>query len=95
MEDESLWNRCILFRAKIRVDKPLQWGLFVNDGEGRRSWVYFRYEKLPEFCYWCGHIGHFENDCSGRDGEEEVVKWPYDPLLKAFPSWTRRMCSGT
>lgn len=49
MEDESLWNRCIRFRVKIRLDKPLQLGLFVKDSYSRRSWVYFRYEKLPEF----------------------------------------------
>lgn len=80
---------------KIWVDKPLQRGLFVTDGVGWKSWVYVRYEKLPEFCYRCGYIGHSEKDCSGRDREGEVVQWPYDPLLLASPSRARRMCSGT
>lgn len=49
VEDDSLWNRCIRFKVKIRVDKPLQLELFVKDSDSRRSWVYFHYEKLPEF----------------------------------------------
>lgn len=95
MEDERLWDKCIRFRVTIRVDKPLQRGLFVSTEAGSRSWVYFRYEKLPEFCYWCGFLGHSEKDCSERDGVGEVAHWPYDPLLRASPARTRRLCSGT
>lgn len=95
VEEEQLWNRCIRIRVKLRVDKPLQRGLFLNDSAGRRTWVYFRYERLPEFCYWCGYIGHSEKDCSGWDGEGEVVQWPYDPLLRASPSRARKLCYGT
>lgn len=75
VEDESLWNRCIQFKVKILVDKLLQLGLFVKDSESRRSWVCFCYEKLPEFCYWCGYIRHSEKDYSRRDKKEQVVKW--------------------
>lgn len=81
--------------VNIRVDKPLQRGLFVTDGEGCRSWVYFLYEKLSEFCYWCGFIGHSEKGCSAQDGEGEVAYWPYDPILRASPSRTRWLCRGT
>lgn len=95
MKNENLWNKCIRVRVKILVDKLLLRGLFVNDGMGRKKWVYFRYESLLEFFYWCGYIGHFEKDCSGLDCEREVALWPYDPLWKASPSRIRRMCSGT
>lgn len=73
VEDERSWDKCIRFRVTISVDRPLQRGLFVIDGEGRRTWVYVRYERLPEFCYWCGFLGQTENDCSASDGEGEVT----------------------
>lgn len=95
VEDGLLWDKCIRFRATIRLDKPLQRGIFVTTGEIRRHWVYFCYEKLPEFCYWCGFLGYSEKDYSPRNGEGEVVQWPYDPLMRASLSRGRRLCRGT
>lgn len=31
--------------------------------DGKEGWVVFRYEKLPNFCYWCGLMNHDEKDC--------------------------------
>uniref|UniRef100_A0A803Q5F6 CCHC-type domain-containing protein n=1 Tax=Cannabis sativa TaxID=3483 RepID=A0A803Q5F6_CANSA len=30
----------------------------------KKIWSYFKYERLPIFCYKCGVIGHLEDDCS-------------------------------
>lgn len=32
--------------------------------EGQKSWVLFKYEKLPRFCFGCGCIGHGIKECS-------------------------------
>lgn len=26
-------------------------------------WVSFKYERLPNFCYWCGLLSHNAKDC--------------------------------
>ena len=31
---------------------------------GKKSWVTFKYERLPNICYWCGRMDH-----SNRDSE--------------------------
>lgn len=49
MEDESFWNRCIRFMVKIRVDKPLQCGLFVTDGESQKAGSIFGMRSLQNF----------------------------------------------
>ena len=35
--------------------------LFFEDG--KEGWVAFKYEKLPNFCYWCGLVSHDDKDC--------------------------------
>ncbi|PON88501.1 hypothetical protein TorRG33x02_157150, partial [Trema orientale] len=45
----------------------------------------FRYEKLPEFCFGCGHIGHGANECPS-EGSLEAAKGknlPYGGWMQA------------
>ena len=57
----------------------------VVNGKGEKVWVYFRYEKLLNFCYWFGAIGHVEDDCDVKPEEIETDEWPYGPHLRASP----------
>ncbi|KAL5739858.1 hypothetical protein ACOSQ2_029038 [Xanthoceras sorbifolium] len=52
-------------RVLIDVLVPLKRGLRVNLGvSGGCSSVLICYERLPNFCYYCGKIGHLVRDCS-------------------------------
>lgn len=37
------------------------WVLSIKDEE--KDWVSFKYECLPNICYWSGCLDHFDRDC--------------------------------
>ncbi|KAJ1382069.1 Zinc knuckle CX2CX4HX4C [Sesbania bispinosa] len=53
--------------------KPLLPGIQIGSQTDRLMWVYFQYERLPQFCYSCGIVGHEEDTCgsSPSAGEKE------------------------
>ncbi|KAK7836938.1 hypothetical protein CFP56_021851 [Quercus suber] len=75
-------------RVRIDVSKPLSRGRRVVPEEGTKTWVSFKYEKLTNFCYWCGMVTHDEKDCekwlagncSNRQNQQEYGAW-----LQAIP----------
>ena len=51
-------------RVAVNVLEPLCRGrrvTFIDDSNG---WVSFRYERLQNFCFWCGHLDHIDKDCA-------------------------------
>ncbi|CAO2821180.1 unnamed protein product [Amaranthus hypochondriacus] len=60
--DEKDYGEYIRLRVGINLDKPLLRGTWLprkND----KAWVKFKYEKLPNYCYVCGYLGHVEDEC--------------------------------
>ncbi|CAO2816224.1 unnamed protein product [Amaranthus hypochondriacus] len=60
--DEKDYGEYIRLRVGINLDKPLLRGTWLprkND----KAWVKFKYEKLPNYCYVCGYLGHIEDEC--------------------------------
>ena len=50
-------------RVSIDITKPLSRGKKVEFNNGEKSWVSFKYERLPNLCYWCGCLTHQDRDC--------------------------------
>ncbi len=52
-------------RARVRLDilRPLSRGRKARRADGTELWISFKYERLPNFCYWCGRLTHAEKDC--------------------------------
>ncbi|KAM0962979.1 hypothetical protein ACFX13_022448 [Malus domestica] len=67
-------------RVKILVDtiNPLTPGCWLARNGDRDSWVEFSYEKLQDFCYKCGRIGHAVIECSFNSSE-----------VKAYGDWIK------
>ena len=63
IEDDGAGGEFLRVRAAVDITKPLPccWKLWA---EGKHiGWVGIRYERLPNFCYWCGWVSHSERDC--------------------------------
>ncbi|KAJ1378034.1 Zinc finger, CCHC-type [Sesbania bispinosa] len=62
--------------VELNIKKPLLSGILVGSKKDGITWVDFRYEKLPQFCYRCGQIGHEEDMCKHkveqRNGDEST-----------------------
>ncbi|WCJ29321.1 hypothetical protein M5689_010964 [Euphorbia peplus] len=72
------WNvqrkllRCLNIQGRTDVDEIIV--------------IPMQYEKLPNFCYNCGIMGHVYNDCELERQTTESGDWPYDSTLRAIPS---------
>lgn len=67
VEDPIVDNRIIrgFMRVKVSIDitKPLVTGFWVPRKEFPKVWVMLLYEKLQDYCYNCGCIGHDQKEC--------------------------------
>ena len=64
-EDEEERGRegCMRIRVKIDISKPPCQGRKAMLAGGKEIWISFKYERLPNFCYWCGMLTHGDRDC--------------------------------
>lgn len=85
-DDPSYFMRV---KVALPVSKPLRRGGFLAGSDGKRSWVTFKYERLPMFCHYCGLLGHDLRHCEchfklSKSGVE--VEYQYGEWLKATGS---------
>lgn len=75
------------------ISMPLCWGRLIRMGGLSPTWVEFKYERLPIFCYWCGMINHDEKDCKQWMRSKESL-WAeekqYGPWLWATPGCVQK-----
>ena len=54
------WGPFLRMWVDIDITKPLMRGKMVHIEDMEEWWVYFKYKRLPIFCYRCGILGHQE-----------------------------------
>lgn len=83
----------ISVRTRLDINKLLCRGSLTVTGSEEPSKVFFfffffRYERLMDYCYTCGHLGHAVRDCEAiqdddiGQGEDDHN---YGPWLQASP----------
>ena len=78
-------NLFMQVKVALPLSKPLRRGGFIGGSDGQRSWVDYKYERLPLFCHYRGLLGHDLKHCVEyfarcRNGEE--VFYQYREWLK-------------
>ncbi|KAF7832946.1 putative ribonuclease H-like domain, reverse transcriptase zinc-binding domain-containing protein [Senna tora] len=81
-------NDNIIVKAKVcmKMTNPIKRDANIGNRADGIHWIDFKYEKLPQFCYGCGRIGHDENQCDFGEGlkDEQVSSGSnYGPWLRA------------
>jgi hypothetical protein len=61
-DDEVGGRRIMRIRVLVDITKPLCRGRKIGLSKGGEGWVSFKYERLPNFCYWCGLLTHGKKD---------------------------------
>ena len=62
MDDKS--GHFIIAWVIIDISLPLCRGRVVTLESGEKTWVSFKYERLPNLCYWCGCLTHDKKSCN-------------------------------
>ena len=72
-------------RVDLPINKPLRRGGNIVNMEGEKFWVMFKYERLPNFCFCCGFLGHDEKHCLESQQSPNTTK-QYGVWLQANDS---------
>ena len=47
-------------RINLKINSPIMLGMYIGRKNNGVNWIYFHYERLSMFCFYCGYIGHIE-----------------------------------
>ncbi|GKF10367.1 reverse transcriptase, partial [Tanacetum coccineum] len=70
------------FRVEIDITKPLVPGLFITRLDGKEYLVSLKYERLSDFCYRCGCLGHGRDSCTNEVITKYAGKWSSEMRAK-------------
>lgn len=73
-EDKHLGTKFFRFRALVDVSKPLQQTLGIGTPDGTTHAGLLKYERLPNFCFSCGLVGHRFRACPTAPSESLDVE---------------------
>ncbi|KAL8549913.1 hypothetical protein ACS0TY_008665 [Phlomoides rotata] len=81
----SNWRSFMRIKVLVDVTRALKRGKCIKKVDGYVFVVSFKYEKLNQFCFVCGRLGHTENFCEivFNAPEGENIRRDWGPWLKA------------
>lgn len=89
--NDKLNRSFIRVRCLVNLDNPLESGFWIPRKDKSPTWVSLKYERLQNFCYHCGRIGHDEKTCKNKNCDEHEAKtddefghWIRTPQVKTI-----------
>ena len=83
----------IRLRVAINISQPLCRVRLITLDNDEVHWVSFKYERLPNVCYWCGCLTHQDKDCEkwiDSEGSLSKEDQHFGPWLRATPVTTSK-----
>lgn len=80
---DGLWKSYLRIRVRVDVSKSLKSNMKIKKRNQEEYWVNFKYERLPNFCFFCGIIGHAEKSCV------KLYQYPDKNAPRLFGTWLR------
>ncbi|KAK9999247.1 hypothetical protein SO802_018850 [Lithocarpus litseifolius] len=74
----------------LPIDKSLRRGGKIFNLDGDKVWISFRYERLPNFCFHCGILGHDQKHCPNPTSNPELPN-QYGEWLRANTNQKTRL----
>ena len=53
----------LCLKVSLDLTLPLCRGRLISLENGKQILISFKYERLPNLCYWCGRLTHDDKDC--------------------------------
>lgn len=78
----GLWRDYLRVRISIDIRKPLKRRMKIRKGNDE-FWATFKYERLPQFCFICGMLGHADRFC------HRLFDTPAEEIVKPYGVWMR------
>ncbi|KAK7841097.1 uncharacterized protein CFP56_015777 [Quercus suber] len=72
-------------RVALPISKPIRRGGYIAGSDGVKSWISFKYERLPIFCHYCGILGHDLKHCAAHYAVEKNggrIEYQYGDFLR-------------
>ncbi|XP_031090840.1 uncharacterized protein LOC115995828 [Ipomoea triloba] len=77
------WKTFYRIRVAVPVDKPLRRRMRLMKRDKTTCWISFKYERLHNFCFFCGLLGHSHKFClKAREAAMPIELYHYDASLR-------------
>ena len=73
-DGELCWHAFMRLQVELQINKPLPCGFYLDRAPHPDLWIHFRYEKLADFCFKCGRLGHNKINCTWEINMSEKQK---------------------
>lgn len=79
--------------VRVDISLPLCRSRVLSIEDGEDIWISFKCERLPNICYWCGCLDHFDRDCDlwiESDGTLDSSDQEYGAWIRATITLTSK-----
>lgn len=90
------WEAEMRIKVMLEIDKPLRRGVKISTGRTTSKWVGVKYERLEDFCFFCGKLDHVEKECQRpvKNISDDDMVYQYGPYLRGSPKKRSRVSAS-